>query len=341
MIYWLIGLAGVGYALTRGGRMIMPYALSLANAAKFLYGLPAQTRPYAADLWDAGKKYGIDPFILAGIMERESISGAALYPKGPSGTGDWTARPPGWSIAKHGKIVTKLPLTDGVQRWMPHPSLPNGPFYIPLDEKGWGRGLMQIDEAVHYDWLHANDWTNPKVLIDKAAKELSANLALMAKGGLKGSLLVHAAVSGYNVAPSTALADARAGRSPDANTTGKNYARDTTGAGMGVLDRADRFQKASGILNGGAVAGLSGLDLQRHPATQRRIAAAPEPGVDAPLLSVPNFQGLGDDKSMAREVRQESARLILPYRPAAGRIGQPRLQVPRFRGPGGRPPGSA
>lgn len=304
---WIAGALGVGYLLSRGGRMVLPYALSVANAARFMLGLPTQTRPYAAELWEAGKIYGIDPFVLAGIMERESISGAALYPRGPTGTGDWTARPPGWSISKHGKIVTQLPLTDGVLRWKAHPTLPNGPYYIPEDEKGWGRGLMQLDFAIHYDWLRSHDWTNPATIIRKAASVLGDNLAMAARAGLKGATLLHAAVSGYNLTPSVAIAAAKAGKNPDEKTTGGNYARDTTGAKLGVLDRADAFQKASGIKDdsSGAVAGL------------------------------------GDDQTFARQAKARADKLIRPHQPAAGRIAKPHLRVPRFYGPGRRPPGRA
>lgn len=50
--------------------------------------LPPRLAPYGILFAVAGAKYGIDPFLLAAICDRESNGGLALTPPGPSGTGD-------------------------------------------------------------------------------------------------------------------------------------------------------------------------------------------------------------------------------------------------------------
>jgi peptidoglycan hydrolase-like protein with peptidoglycan-binding domain len=80
----------------------------------------------------AAKKHKIFSALLVGIGSRESAWGAALKPKGPSGTGDFYARP------APGKFRTG--------------SLP--------PEGGFGRGLMQIDFDAH-EFARTGEWWEP------------------------------------------------------------------------------------------------------------------------------------------------------------------------------------
>jgi len=131
----------------------------LVNAASdletFRARLPARLARWADYMHASGLKYGVSPWLLAGIMERESNGGDALKPKGdPGGTGDFFSRKgtgAGWKYAD--------PRTG-----------------LPPDGKGWGRGLMQIDYGVNYDWITKNAWWDPRVNIDWSANRISENM---------------------------------------------------------------------------------------------------------------------------------------------------------------------
>jgi hypothetical protein len=50
--------------------------------------LPSRLIRWAPQFLAANICYGVDPFLLAAICDRESLGGEALTPKGPKGTGD-------------------------------------------------------------------------------------------------------------------------------------------------------------------------------------------------------------------------------------------------------------
>jgi soluble lytic murein transglycosylase-like protein len=50
--------------------------------------LPLRLSRWASQLFSAELCFGVDPFLLAAIVDRESLGGEALTPKGPTGTGD-------------------------------------------------------------------------------------------------------------------------------------------------------------------------------------------------------------------------------------------------------------
>lgn len=51
--------------------------------------LPLRLRRWWSYLNWAGKTFGVDPYDLAAVMDRESLGGEALSPKGAGGTGDF------------------------------------------------------------------------------------------------------------------------------------------------------------------------------------------------------------------------------------------------------------
>lgn len=69
--------------------------------------LPPRISQWWLHLKDAAKAHGVDVFLLAAIMDRESCGGRTLTPEGPTGTGD----------------------------------------------NGHGRGLMQIDDRSHEEFI--------------------------------------------------------------------------------------------------------------------------------------------------------------------------------------------
>lgn len=164
-IYLLGGAVLIGLALgaQKGASMITGLfgkAFDFAKAQAFALALPGQVRPYAVQFLNAGQKFGVDPWALAGICYGESLGGQALTPPGPAGTGDFIPRASGSSTFKYANPATGL----------------------PPDGKGWGRGLMQIDYGVHNAWVISSAWWDPQVNIDKAAALLKEKLAYFTSG---------------------------------------------------------------------------------------------------------------------------------------------------------------
>lgn len=110
------------------------------NPQLFKSSLPGVLQAWSASILAAAAAQRVSPWLLAGIIYRESAGGAELTPPNAGGTGDVHPRPAGRKYA-NGYTV--------------------GPSGMPEDGKGWGRGLAQIDWAVHYFWVIANDWTDP------------------------------------------------------------------------------------------------------------------------------------------------------------------------------------
>lgn len=229
--------------------------------AKFVAALPPNVARYAAQLRAAAFNSTVSPWLLAGIMQRESNAGLELTPHDHGGTGDVHPRRPGTRYAC-GYVV--------------------GPSGMPEDGLGWGRGLMQIDYGVHYDWVSKHDWRDPQTNIGKAAELLAGFLAffsappanaaavmvdawrleglhdmkgvtlvqgwkykygLTSRGPfvdprpLEGSVLVSAALASYN-ANSSGVLEALAAKLPaDAPTARNDYA-------SWILNRVNSWEQA-------------------------------------------------------------------------------------------------
>jgi soluble lytic murein transglycosylase-like protein len=50
--------------------------------------LPSRLQPWWALCVEAGARHGLDPLLLLAVLDRESLGGLALKPKGPQGYGD-------------------------------------------------------------------------------------------------------------------------------------------------------------------------------------------------------------------------------------------------------------
>jgi soluble lytic murein transglycosylase-like protein len=188
------------WLLARAGAKAVPAAFTLHE---FMDAIPSRAALYGAALWNAGARYGIDPFILAAIMERESDSGQGLTPRGPGGTGDFKPRP-----------------------WKNPP--------MPADGKGWALGLMQLDRAVHQAWADANDWAEPSVNINKGAEVLKSVIAYMIPR-VPPAIAVRAGIAAYNAGQGRVATAIATGELLDSVTTGGNYSTD-------VLARAASYR---------------------------------------------------------------------------------------------------
>jgi peptidoglycan hydrolase-like protein with peptidoglycan-binding domain len=113
-----------------------------------------------------------------------------------------------------------------------------------VGDKGHGRGLFQIDDRFHAEWLAAHGApgpaTTPRVgdAVEFAASMLESNLAFAMQNGVPAADQVRFACSAYNAGPGGALTGQRSGDC-DRKTTGGDYGRD-------VLERLGAIQTRNG-----------------------------------------------------------------------------------------------
>src|SRR5438093_3717205 len=110
-----------------------------------------------------------------------------------------------------------------------------------VGDGGHGRGLFQIDDGAHGDWLAQHGAAAPGTIpplaeaADLAATLLDQNRAFAKSNGVAADQVLVFAVSAYNAGPRGALAGHESGDS-DRRTTGGDYGRD-------VLERLDAIRK--------------------------------------------------------------------------------------------------
>jgi peptidoglycan hydrolase-like protein with peptidoglycan-binding domain len=113
-----------------------------------------------------------------------------------------------------------------------------------VGDKGHGRGLFQIDDRFHADWLAAHgapgSATTPPVkdAVDFAASMLESNLAFAKQKGVPAPDQLRFACSAYNAGAGGALEGQQSGDC-DRRTTGGDYGRD-------VLERLGTIQRRNG-----------------------------------------------------------------------------------------------
>jgi peptidoglycan hydrolase-like protein with peptidoglycan-binding domain len=101
-----------------------------------------------------------------------------------------------------------------------------------VGDAGHGRGLFQIDDRAHGDWLaqHGAGASGAKPPLSDAAEYaaalLDSNRAYGRKKGIGAANLLKFAVSAYNAGGGGALAGHQESGDSDARTTGRDYARD-------------------------------------------------------------------------------------------------------------------
>ena len=115
---------------------------------------------------------------------------------------------------------------------------------------GHGRGVFQIDDRFHGDWLRRHGAAKPGEVpsvedgADYAAQLLSGNLAYGRSKGLSGRPLLKFAVAAYNAGAGGAWKAVQQTGDPDSGTANHNYGAD-------VLDR---LRLLEGWIEGGAPA---------------------------------------------------------------------------------------
>jgi peptidoglycan hydrolase-like protein with peptidoglycan-binding domain len=201
-----------------------------------------------------------------------------------------------------------------------------------VGDKGHGRGLFQIDDRFHADWLAAHgapgSATTPRVkdAADFAASMLESNLAFAKQKGVPAPDQLRFACSAYNAGAGGALEGQQSGDC-DRRTTGGDYGRD-------VLERLGTIQRRNGsrsvrmtgdrILRKGArgddVAQLK-RDLQKWfdraaPGVWQTFRVQPGPVFGVALgKAVRDFQmrnGLLVDGEVGKDTRDALARVSAP-----------------------------
>ncbi len=162
--------------------------------------LPAAAQQYADVIEQVATESGERPQVLTAIGWRETRWGTSpdLDVQGPSDFGD------------------PLP----------------GPYAIPDDGRGWGRGLMQID----FQRAETINWEDPLTNVREAAKVLAEKRAYISShvADLTPDELERATVAAYNHGEGGSVNNLLAGRDVDSGTTGGNYSAD-------VLSNAGRW----------------------------------------------------------------------------------------------------
>lgn len=147
--------------------------------------------------------------LIAAVGEQESRWGLALR----DGCGDWTLRTGHWLVEEHTIRVSAPPRGS---HWL-YPrrdgAIVPGPYCMPDDGLGWGRGLMQLD----FKNALGIDWRDPATNVKRGAQILDAGLRTF-PGNME------AGVASYNAGPSTVRHALSLGHHPDSVTTGGDYA---------------------------------------------------------------------------------------------------------------------
>lgn len=176
-------------------------------------------------------------WIKGAVIWRETRAGNApgMIPKGPSGSGDWTARGgPKWCATPHCRIINSL--DELPKPWSPartkvvvdsKPTYPLHPFpwVIPDDGRGWGRSLGQGDWASQWDFIQ-------RVGEDGVPLWQVAGPSILWTGGILLGHLNHfpgnfgAGVSAYNDGDGAESYVLAHGEGVDEATTGGDYSHE-------------------------------------------------------------------------------------------------------------------
>lgn len=198
--------------------------------------------PYLAAVERVARAQGEDLAILValGSVETEWGWGAGYRPKGsPDGTGDWTARRGRWLDAPGVQVirdVRALPLPWAPQRDEAG-SIRPGPYAIPGDGLGWGRGLLQLDYCGAFrHLLQPAPWPIERQ-VEAACRHLAATREVLTADHRGHPDLERANLAAYNAGAGAVLAALRAGADPDSRTKTGRY-------GAQVLERAAALRAA-------------------------------------------------------------------------------------------------
>lgn len=180
---WMLGaftaIAGVGWwqrrAIMKGASMAFDYAKSGVFKAMLAVQEP-DAAPYSDAILAESQRADVGPFITVALGKRESDWGHSLDAQR---TGDYTARVGAWLKAPGVRVVDSVSSPWRAPKDADGNTIP-GPYAIPEDGLGWGRGIMQIDwprvRAKGHDWrdVQANIAEGLAVYKEKLAELLAS-----------------------------------------------------------------------------------------------------------------------------------------------------------------------
>ncbi len=205
-----------------------------------------------------------------------------------------------------------------------------------VGDKGHGRGLFQIDDRFHADWLAAHGAPGPattprvKDAAEFAASMLASNLAVAMQNGVAAPDQLRFACSAYNAGAGGALAGQQRGDC-DSRTTGGDYGRDVLERLGAIQPKGRRSLQMSGerILRKGD-RGQDVVQLKQQlqtwfdraaPGVWQTFRVKPGPGFGAALsTAVRDFQmrnALFVDGEVGENTREALARTPAPRPKAA------------------------
>lgn len=163
----------------------------------------AEAEKYRQIIYDASQTSGVfRASLIAAIIYRESLFGLALTPPGPGGTGDFAKRGPNKRL--------------------------------PGDDKGWGRGLMQIDYQWH-EFARISNWMDPRENIFYGTQLLRGFYnAFFGDATIPKQLILPATLAAYNSGPGNVRKALKRGLDVDTYTAHADYSKE-------VLRRAQAF----------------------------------------------------------------------------------------------------
>jgi hypothetical protein len=218
-------LTSVTSSQAAGGQVIDPIStiiLDRYSREAFMRALPKAGQQYADEMAQVAVESGISPFILAGIMERETGYGAAGVCRGmgPMCTNGADFGLMQINKSAHPDFFTKK-TSNGTPYWT-----------IPIESIREGARVLTGTLA----YFRSAGGATITVSARNAAKFGVLPGKYNDPRPLGGVDLWQAALAGYNAGQGNAVQALAAGRSPDAATTGRDYGAD-------VLKRATRIAK--------------------------------------------------------------------------------------------------
>jgi hypothetical protein len=238
---WIVGglgAFGVGLAWLLSRRENEAAMVDLQAALAMTSAIPFRSRRWSQVVARVALETvpaGVDPLtwgkVLLGKLDRESQGGDALRPAAANGSGDRIARTLERLRREAPALESKVTISATVPSGWSAPKdsqgrVKPGPYVVPGDGLGWGRGLSQIDWMGH-DFARTGPWHEPDANIAYGARYLATLYRSLAGWSGRGSVdPMRLALAAYNAGPGTVKAAVTAGRDPDSVTSGGDYSTD-------------------------------------------------------------------------------------------------------------------
>lgn len=230
--YLVLGLGGaVAFAFTQR-KTIMLYgskAVDAAYDAIWTALLPSYAQPYAPIILRVSREEGVDPNLIFGLGDRETLWGTSRYldQPGPAGRGD----------GGHGHGLMQI----DDRSWAPW--LASNDWTDPYTNVKKGVRILKGKKAFFEGRSSVANLTDGSTVVIGSA---SASRLKVAPGTYKdprplmNSALWSAAIAAYNTGEGNVLRALAVGKSPEYTTAGGDYLTDVSARAAGVATQFDR-----------------------------------------------------------------------------------------------------